>query len=208
MVSLSMELGKGKSKKKSEAPLKTYINFAEVRKEKTTNWALVLPGLVVIVLFSYVFSRFAVLAMFERSEYAKKEIEQMQLSLDKDIKIISESNNINDTFYHYTWSDMDDEEKNRIPRVDILQLVREISQQKIYVENYSVQNNLIAMDIHTDSLSRISELCETLDANPNVESVVVSSAQKVEVQKENGPSGIIVQSQIRIYLKALSARSE
>lgn len=208
MVQLSMELGKGKSKKKGDAPLKTYINFAEVRKEKTTNWKLLLPGLVVVVLLAYVFSRFLVVAMFERAEYAKKEIDQMQLSIDNNLKIIGESNNINDTFYHYTWSDMSDEEKDRIPRVEIMDLLKEISASKINVENYSVQENLIAMDIYTDSLSSISELCDTLGENPDVESVVVSSAQKVEVKDNQGTGGIIVQSQVKIYLKSLSARSK
>lgn len=197
-------MGKVNAKKKTDAPLKTYINFVEIEEKKETSWKMFFPGVILIVILAGAFAKFCVVDMYAKADRLKGEVAQMQLSLENDLKIISESNDINDVFYHYTWYDMDSEEKDRIPRTEIFELIEDISDSEVHVESFSIQNNVVLMDVYTDSQYRMMELSKKLSDNPDIESMNISALQVTTL--ESGES--IKQSHVVIYMKSLSARSE
>ncbi len=225
-VNLQEDLPGGAGQKgKGPEQLKTYINFAEIKEKRTTNWILVIPGIIVIALACAAFAKFGVIDMLNSVDKARAEVDDLKMLLEKDNELINSADDLTDEFYHNTWSDMEDEEKSRIRRYDVANLIEEIASKDITVGSYNVRENLITVDVTTDALSQVSKLSEKLMNMETVESVTVTNAQKetkegeianISIVTENGElteqvqsdSQIVVRAQLKIYMKGLGVGEE
>ena len=200
---------KGKSKN-SDITLKTQINFVGLKKEKTTNWILLIPGTILIIVFAVLFSRFAVVGRFSQLSAAQANLRSLQDEMAADTKLLSTSGELTDTFYHYTWSDMTDEEKERISRLSVIELIEFISGKGVVVNSLRVSGNAVDLTVITTSMDKVSELSKSLSEREIVESVSVTNVTKQQIEDavtETGAvvkGGVVVDAQLRVYLKTKS----
>lgn len=225
-MNVQEELPGGAGQKgKKEEQLKTYINFAEIKEKRTTNWIFVIPGIIVIALACAAFAKFGVIDMYNSVDKTRAEVSDLQTLLEKDNELINSADELTEEFYHNTWSDMEDEEKTRIRRYDAANLIEEISGKDIIVNSYNIRGNLITVDVTTDALSQVSKLNEKLTSMDAVESVTVANAQKEttegevfdipvvtdegeSIERVQGESQIVVRAQLKIYMKGLGVTEE
>ncbi len=201
-----MELVKSSAKNK-DIKLKTQINFVGVQKKKKTNWFLVVPGTIIIVVLSVLFSRFFVVDRFTMLNAAQANLRSLEEEMEADKKILSNSGDMTETFYHYTWSDMTDEEKERISRVDVLTLGEFISSKGASISSYRVVDDVVDAEIVTDSMDSVSKLSNDIQGESIVNSVSVTNVKKEIIEDSTDSEGktvkggVIVTAQLKVYLK-------
>lgn len=207
------------AKKKTADRDGSSINFASQKKEKTTNWKALLGCIAAMFIAALLISKFAIVNRYDAVYKAESEVQVLQAKVDMDKSISESSPELAEQFYHNTWTDMTESEMSRIRRLTACELIELIGSDTIKIKDYNVRENLITVDITTDTLANISKLSEALNEKPEVESVSVASAKKEESEEviandgaEESEDGVIptttlktkkVEAQVKIYMKSL-----
>ncbi len=186
----------GMTKKPTEETLKTTINFVDAGENKRGLPAFV-PALVIGVLLLGVFSKFAIIDRYHDLHVRQARANELKSQLVANQSTTAQSKKMEDYFYHYTWSQMDDEELNRTSRTKVAKLVKFISTQLVGVHSYSISGSQLNVDVQAASLQSINSLVLKLEKRPLVDSCTVQTA------KSNSPDkGVenIVEAQLVIHL--------
>lgn len=172
---------------------RTSINFIGVN-EKKTQWRLIVPACLFALVVAAAFVRFGILEPYQRLQNAQEEVAAVQSRFDEKSQQISEASQLGERYYHYTWSGMTEEERNRVSRVRVAELVLEIRNSVLSVGSYSLAGSTLSVNITADSLDSISLLVLELQNDEIVESCSVTTAQARERAQT-------VHANLVIYLK-------
>jgi cytidylate kinase len=167
-----------------------------------------------VILVILLAAKFLVIDRFSSLARAQKNVTDLEAQIEAGNKFINSGDELAEEFYHYTWTDMTDEEKDRISRKEVTELVRFINGSKAGVKQIFLTENVLTVDITTDTLQSVSELAESLDGQKIVESVRVENARKLEKDGYEKtditlsgeeittvvPGTVVVEAQLKIYL--------
>ena len=182
-------------------PLKTTINFVGVEKNESIHRKAII-GVIVIVILAACFSKFAVIDRYQRLWDANAQVMELQDEWNEGIRTIEESDELSDTYAHYTWDGISEEEKERPKRVDAANLVQYIGSMSMRVNNYTLSGRTLEVNITSDSLEQVSRLAMDVEKRSIVDSCSVQMAQRGGQYNQNAQDG--VEAQLTIYLKSVS----
>ncbi len=158
-------------------------NAAEIRQvagRSETNWFVAIPATIAILIAAGVISKFAVVDRFAALERANSEESTLAEQLLAHQEIIKNSEEITKEFYHYTWTGMTEEEKDRVSRLEVAELVDFIGNQGMEVKSFDLKDTTLSVNVTGDSLESISKLTELLNEQEIIESCSVISAKTIE----------------------------
>lgn len=176
--SKNKQSGKGSNKPDRK---KTTINFVGIN-EKQENWLLAIPFSILIIIGAVLFARFGVVKPLNSLNEARSEVSELQAQYDADVAIIEGSSELDAEFYHYTWTDMTEEENDRLSRILVAQLAGQIGNRVKAIGAYSLSGDVLTVNITADSLESISRLAMDIQDNDIVESCSVQTAQTVDTK--------------------------
>ncbi|MBO6215735.1 MAG: hypothetical protein J6N76_09460, partial [Lachnospiraceae bacterium] len=205
---ISLDMFKKKKKDTEEdvtALLKTTINLVIDERPKT-NWAMAVPGIILILIAALLVGKFAVLDRLKKQADAESRVVALEQQKEEGLAAIEASGELASKYYHYTWSGISEEERDQISRVWIADLIGLIGTYNIEVKSYSVNGMELGVVVSAEKLQTISRLMETLREIPIVSACSVTTAQTNEGEaltaEESRPIGK-VDANIRITLSTL-----
>ena len=191
-LSLGVALSRGFGKKTKG--IKRYINFMTAE-EKPSNTKYIVPAVAAGVVIVALFSKFAVYDRFERVAREEARVLRLEKEIDEGLKTISGSESLSEEYYHYTWSDMTEEEIERPGRSEVAELVSFIGQNTEGVKSYTISGQDLNVVIAAHSLESLSRLVSEVKTSPIVESATVQMAQsgpETEAAGDNVDARLIV----------------
>ncbi|MBQ9633228.1 MAG: hypothetical protein IJV04_10025 [Lachnospiraceae bacterium] len=175
---------------------KTTINFVGLEEEKSAISG-VLPVVIALAVIVGVIAKFAVFDRYQRLWNRESEARALTAELEAETQALDDSKSLTDRFYHFTWSQMNDEEVNRTDRIKAARLVSFISSNLKGVRSYSVSGQILSVQVLADSLQSISRVVSNLENRPIVDSCTVQTAQTGSFENEaNGD----VEALLVVYL--------
>ncbi len=193
-----------RKKYKSGGELKTTINFVGIE-EKETNWLLAIPGIVVIVIGAMMIAKFGVTDRYAKLSAARAEANALQKQVEEGMAEISSAGDLTDQFYHYTWTDMTEEEIMQQSRVKIANLITFINGQGLTVNAYALNGLQLTVTVRGTSLDQISQVLAQVRNEEIVESCSVSMAQ---MNEDRETASVGVDAQLNIFIHTLASKAE
>ena len=179
----------------------TSINFANIGGEKK-SMSMLVPVILVTVLCTVVFAKFAVYDRFSRLWAEEEKAASMQTELLERTARVNEAAELSERYYHYTWSGMSADEKDLVTRESVMELLSFLSKNVLSVESCTLSDERMTVPITAKSLESVSRLVEKLEAQELVSTVTVTTAQtgmEIEMAEQQN-----VRAQLTIYIKSLS----
>lgn len=160
-------------------PTKRSINLVLVT-EKKINIPKALFGILAIVALAGLFSKFLVIDRLTAMSQASSEAAQKKAEAAQYYEILKSYEGIEDTYAHYTYDGMTQEELNLVDRARILSLVGKIFEEEKITTTWSVTGNVLNLEMGADSLQKLNRMAKRLENSPIVESCTITTANKVE----------------------------
>lgn len=188
--------GKGKKMKRRNMPVKRSINLA-ASNEKPIDLRIAIPAIVLIILASILLSKFFVVDRLIAMSRAQGEVSAMQAQLDAGYAALTNMDELKDTYGHYTYSGMTQEELGRTDRVKVLQLIQKVVIPEATVNNWSISGNILTLNIERSTLQDINLLVQQLNQQSLVSyCTVTTAATGRNVDTKN------VSAQVLVYLNS------
>ena len=156
-------------------PAKETINFAQLSR-KRTRWWIVLLTVVLILAVGGAIGKFLIYDRYQAVNAAESEAAAMHRALDECNARIDAYGELNDTYAHYTYTGMTEEELARVDRVDVLDLMQRVLFARTEVSSWSVRGNVLSLNIEGDTLQEINETVQQLMEEPLVNYCEVNTA--------------------------------
>ena len=194
--------------KKLVVPTKTQINFATVGIQPM-KLSVLLPGIVIIVVFASLLSKFFVVDRIIEVSRLQSEVSQLQSQIDAEQAAIDEMGDIASQYAHYTWSGMTDEEKNLADRMEAVALIKKYVLKKAQVGSYTISGNEISLPITGVTFNEVGKIVNALESDPLVEhcEVVAAASDDSGVVFDSGQTDMAIMggdmdatAQVTIYL--------
>ena len=160
---------------RGRVPTKENINFAQIS-VKHTRWWLVLLTVVLILAVGGAIGKFLIYDRYQAVDAAEAEAAAMHRALDECNARIEAYGELNETYAHYTYTGMTEEELGRVDRVAVLDLMQRVLFVRTEVTDWSVRGNVLSLDIAGDTLQEINETVQQLMAEPLVNYCEVNTA--------------------------------
>ena len=196
-----------RKKKEEEKPLKTTINFVGIEK-KESPWKLAVPAVILVLVGTVLFARFAVIARFERLWAAEAEVSRLQSQMREGMEIIANSKELSERYYHYTWSGMTEEETGRTSRVDVADLITFIGSQCQGIRSCVLSGQVLSVNITADSLESISRIGSAIEERQIVKRCSTQTAQRDTLDMDTGAATNSVDAALTIYIRTKSEIAE
>ena len=190
-----------KSNKKTvmrgHAPTKRSINLATVG-ETSIDLKLAIPAIILIVIAAVAFSKFAVVDRMLAASDAEHEVSRLQALVDDGYEEINSYGDLTETYAHYTYSGMTDEELSLTDRIAVMEIIERDVMSEAEVTGWSISGNVVTLPITGITLQHINLIIQKLEEEDMVNYCTVSTAATQE--KEDGDGTEIVTAQVTIYL--------
>ena len=188
--------------KRRQMPTKRSINLA-VLSEKKTNFGLLIPGILLILVVAAAFSKFLVIDRLAEVDAARAEVNRLQMKIDQGYEELAGFDDLADLYAHYTYSGFTQEELNRSDRVEVLRLIRSVVLPRTEVSSWTLSGNTLTINLNGETLQDINLLVQQLEAEDIVDFCTVNTANTKDnarlVLTENlGP----VKARVMAYLNA------
>ena len=164
-------LAKGKSQK---VPSKRTMNF--VHHQSSFNPSRMVPIILLMIILAAVFVKFGILDFMDKKMIAYDEVGQKQEQLSGLNKALADYDEVFYQYGRYSYGWMNEKETTMVNRMDVLKLIEQKIGTAAVVEDMSVTDNILTMNIHGLTLEQASTLVNTLESDDLVESATVYSA--------------------------------
>ena len=164
-------LAKGKAQK---MPSKRTMNF--VHHQSSFNASRMVPIILLMVIVVAVFVKFGILDFMDKKMAAYDEVGQKQQQLSGLNKALADYDAVFYQYGRYSYGWMNEQETSMVNRMDVLKLIEQKVGPSAVVEDMSVADNVLTMNIHGLTLEQASTLVNTLESDDLVESATVYSA--------------------------------
>ena len=162
-------------KKKAKVLSKTTINLAVIKKEHI-KWGIALPAILVIIAVAALISKFAVVDKLKELEALRAENSKIQSRIDDYNEMIDSYRDVQEEYYHYTYSGWNSEEKNRTDRVDIIELMDKYILSKSNVDSWSVSGNVLSVTMSDISLKVANSIVAKIEEDEIVNYCTLTTA--------------------------------
>ena len=211
---MKKDIAEGSSAGKSSArkfhgklPTKRTVNLAVIGRKKS-NFALAVPGILIIVLLAALFSKFAVVDRFNQVYRAQAEVRSLQNRVDEGYRKIESFGDLQITYAHYTYSDMSTEELTLADRSDILDLLARCVLDRADVSAMNLKGNVLTISVTGITLSETNAIVSNLEKDDMVNFCTVTTAATDTVADTDNDGHLehvetntsIVTAQIVVYL--------
>lgn len=169
----SFSLGKTGAKKVT-VPNKTTMNFA--RKESSVKLGRVAPAALVVIAIVAVGAKVGILDLLDQKTAAYADLAVKQEQLVAASMQLTEYDEIAALYGRYSYGWMDEGETSLVDRLDVLDLIEEKLAYVCNVSNFSVNGNVLTLNISGVTLDEISAIVQNLESSPMVVGVTVSNA--------------------------------
>lgn len=191
---------KSGGKTRGRMPSKTGINFA-VLGVKRTRWGLVALAVVLILAAAFCIGKFLVYDRLMDVFDAQAEVASVQNELIATRERIQSYGELNDLYAHYTRSGMTSEERQRVSRVAVMDLLEQVVFPKTDVASWELIGNTLTLTIEGKTLQEINETVQRLLADDLVSYCEVNTADTARANVRDDLAGPeTVKANIVIYL--------
>ena len=181
----------------AKAP-KKQINLAFAGQKKKHYWVAV-PAIGGIVVVAGVIGKVAVADRLVQMSEAQSAVSQMQQQVDDITAYIDSFGDLQETYAHYTYQGLTDDELSFLNRPEVLKLMTDIIFPKVMVSSWSVSGNQLSLPVTGENLSDINSLVQELEQEPIVDYCNVMTAV-TDGNTETEATADKVTGQIVIYL--------
>ena len=199
---------------RGRVPTKQNINLAMVG-VKRTRWWLVFVVLIAILLVAAVVAKFLVLDRLAMVSAAQAEAEAVRAQIDAYNSKIEDYGELNDLYAHYTYSGMSEEERTRVQRVEVMDLMQRTVLQRTDVSHWELKGNQLTMTVEGNTLEDINATAQKLGDDPMVSYCQVNTAvsdftpkQAAPTENTEEPEQEIVQEKVAATIVAYLATPE
>ena len=168
-------------------PGKKSINLAAVGQKKT-RLAIAFPVFLLALAVIAAFAKFLVmdrLAAVDREEQTVRDLRTQLSAANAELESFGE---LKEEYAHYTFSDMTEEELQRVERSDVVELLERIVIPHAALNSWSVKQNQLTLAVTLDTLQDTSELVQLLNEDARVDFATVKSAVTNEMRPEAPPA--------------------
>ena len=158
----------------AKAP-KKQINLAFAGQKKKHYWVAV-PAIGGIVVVAGVIGKVAVADRLVQMSEAQSAVSQMQQQVDDITAYIDSFGDLQETYAHYTYQGLTDDELSFLNRPEVLKLMTDIIFPKVMVSSWSVSGNQLSLPVTGENLSDINSLVQELEQEPIVDYCNVMTA--------------------------------
>ncbi len=165
----SRDVGHGK------LPTKRSINLASIG-EKPINPLVAIPAILLIILAAVALSKFAVVDRLLAVNKAQAEAAAVKAQVDAGYARIGEFGELSDTYAHYTYSGMNEEELSRADRIAAIDVIDRIIVPEARVNDWAITGNQMVLTVVATDLQKVNQIVQRLEEEPNVDYCSVSTA--------------------------------
>lgn len=176
----SFSLGKSGGKK-VVIPTKTTMNFA--RKESGVKLGRVAPAALVVIAIVAIGAKVGILDLLDQKTAAYANLASKQEQLVAISMQLTEYDEVAALYGRYSYGWMDESETSLVNRLDVLDLIEEKLASAAYVSNFSVNGNVLTLNLSGVTLDEISVIVRDLESSPMVLGVTVSSASAPDAEE-------------------------
>lgn len=176
----SFSLGKPGAKK-VVIPTKTTMNFA--RKESGVKLGRVAPAALLVILVVAIGAKVGILDLLDQKTAAYASLASKQEQLVAISMQLTEYDEVAALYGRYSYGWMDESETSLVSRLSVLDLIEEKLASAAYVSNFSVNGNVLTLNLSGVTLDEISAIVRDLESSPMVVSVTVSSASAPDAEE-------------------------
>ena len=166
---------KGKAPVRGRLPNKQSINLAMIG-VKRTRWGLLVLVLVLIVLAAGAIGKFLILDRLSQVSAAEAEAEDVRRQIDLYNAKIKSYGDLSEVYAHYTFAGMTEEERTRVMRTDVMDLLQRTVLLRTEVSRWELKGNVLTMTVQGDTLEDVNKTAQTLLDDPLVSYCQVNTA--------------------------------
>lgn len=176
----SFSFGKTGSKKVVIPTGKTTMNFA--RKESGVKLGRMAPVIVLVVLVVAIGAKVGILDLLDQKTAAYANLAAKQEQLVAISMQLTEYDEVAALYGRYSYGWMDESETSLVDRMKVLDLIEEKLASAALVSNFSVNGNVLTLNLSGVTLDETSAIVRDLESSPMVVSVSVASASAPEAE--------------------------
>ena len=181
-------------------PVKRSINFATVG-EKPIDWRIAAPSIVLIIFIAALIGKVAVVDRFAALNEARAKVYRLQAEINEREDYYQQLTDISEDYAHYTTSDMTDEEKDRVSRVIVMDVVERLILPVDQSDAWTLEENTLSLHILHSPLTDITAMANRILADPAVVQCTVTSEAATESSTENVVREEMVTADMTIVFK-------
>ena len=166
---------KGPKAARGRIPNKQSINLATMG-VKRTNWVLLILVLVLIIVAAAAAAKFLILDRIQQVEAAQAAAEDVQREIRLYNAKINSYGELNDVYPHYTFTSMTEEERLRVPRAEVMDLLQRTVILRTEVTHWDLKGNVLTVMVDGDTLEDINVTAQKLRDDPLVNYCQVNTA--------------------------------
>ena len=171
----------GLTKKAAVVPSKQTINFAHQAKKVDPVRLVLFIVLALVVLAAAV--KFGVLDQEAKRAVAESQLADKQAQMDEINAKLGGYDELAAKYGRYSYGWMNENETGLVNRMDVLKLLEDQVMRAAIVEDFSISDNVLTLNIHGITLERASSIVKELENSPLVKSASVYSASAEEAQE-------------------------
>ena len=181
-------------------PVKRSINFVTVG-EKPIDWRIAAPAIALIIVLAGLISKVAVIDRLAALNAAYEEVYQLQAEINEKTDRYQNLPDISTDYAHYTISDMTEEERNRISRVTVMNVVQNIILPVAPLDAWELSGNVLSIHISNNTLTEITSMIEKIQEDPSVSSCLIQSESTTFSTKDNISNEETITAEVDITFK-------
>jgi riboflavin synthase len=169
---------------------------------KPVNWLALILWTLIIIAAAAAGAKFGIMDRFEKVQRLKNECSDLQTQIDLMNVQLASNTALSDLYAHFTYSDMKEEELNRVDRVAVMDLIHRRIMTAVEVVDWTIHENELTVTVKAPQLSTINAMSQRMVREPMVDFSTVSNAKM-----ENGSEatefvqeGETVQATVVVYL--------
>ena len=181
-------------------PVKRSINFATIG-EKPIDWRVAAPLIVCIVVLAGLLSKVAVIDRYAAVNEANREVYELQLQIAEKTEYYEGLEDIAEDYAHYTVSAMTDEERNRVSRVTVMEIVEDIILPIAPLDAWMLSDNTLYIHLSSNTMTEVTEMMQMLLDHPAVKNCFITTDSTTISSNDNIATKETVTAEVTVEFK-------
>ena len=183
-------------------PVKRSINFATVG-EKPIDWRVAAPAIALIIVIAGMISKVAVYDRFAALNAARAEVRAMQTEISQKEEYYANLADISEDYAHYTTSEMTEEERDRVSRVTVADVVQRLILPVAPLDAWTIEENTLSIHISSNTLTEITAMVNAIQADPAVSTCAITSESTTASSTEKVSTEETISAEVQIIFKGM-----
>ncbi len=189
-------------------PNKQSINLAMMG-VKRTNWVLVILVLLLILVAAAAVTKFLILDRLQKVEDAQAAAEDVRREISIYNAKIDSYGELNDIYPHYTFTTMTEQERERVPRSEVMALLQRTVILRTEVSEWELKGNLLTVKVTGSTLEDINVTAQKLRDDTMVNYCQVdTAATSYTIDQSTDDDPELVSATIVAYLNKVEEEAE